>query len=144
MIEKLFERKEEDMKMGKSKFQQKMSEVNTLSIELKEEVVLLTFCKNVGWSGVGLYALALAIAGAHLYIAAEYTFYFRNMQVEGVWVFFLLASSSFLLVLYHLVVWKKLAKEVKHRSATSKNKRKKLTLFRGTLTSSPGGRDSLW
>jgi hypothetical protein len=95
-----------------------MPDVHTLSIELKEEVAILTFCKNVGWSGVGLYALALAIAGAHLYIAAEYTLYFRNMQVEGVWVFFLLASFSFLLVLYHLVVWKKLAKEVKHRSAT--------------------------
>ena len=105
-----------------------MSEVKTLSIELKEEVVLTKF---VGWSGVGLYALALAIAGAHLYIAAEYTFYFRNMQVEGVWVFFLLASSSFLLVLYHLVVWKKLAKEVKHRSATRapKDERKNLTLL---------------
>jgi hypothetical protein len=91
-----------------NKFQEKkMPDVNTLSIELKEEVVLLTFCKNVGWPGVGLYALALAVAGAHLYIAAEYTFYFRNMQVEGAWVFFLLAGFSFLLVLYHLVVWKK-------------------------------------
>ena len=107
-----------------------MSDVNTLSIELKEEVVLLTFCKNVGWSGVGLYALALVVAGAHLYIAAEY---FRNVQVEGAWVFFLFAGFSFSLVLYHLVVWKKLAQEVKHRSATRRAPKDeietKLTLF---------------
>eukprot|EP00945_MAST-04E_sp_MAST-4E-sp1_P002508 g2508.t1 len=106
--------------------------VNTLSIELKEEVVL-TFCKNVGWSGVGLYALALAIAGAHLYLAAEYTFYFRNMRVEGAWVFFLFAGISFLLVLYHLVVWKKLAQEVKDSSATRRapkdEKETNMTLF---------------
>ena len=46
-----------------------------------------------GWFGVGLYA----IAAAHLYIAAEYTFYFQNMQVEGVWIFFVLILCVVLL-----------------------------------------------
>lgn len=84
-------------------------EVDTLSIELEKDDPAC--CRTVGWPGVGLYVLALAIAGAQLYIAAEYTVYFQDMEREGVWIFFVLASLFVLLVLYHLVVWKNIAKE---------------------------------
>ena len=58
-------------------------EVDTLSIELEKNDPAC--CRTVGWPGVGLYVLALAIAGAQLYIAAEYTFYFQDVRREGVW-----------------------------------------------------------
>ena len=60
--------------------------VEALSVELEEEEPP-SFCKNVGWGGVGLYVLALLVGGVHLYIAAEYTYYFRDMHTEHVWVF---------------------------------------------------------
>ena len=90
-----------------------MASIETLSIdvEVKEKKDDPACCRTVGWPGVGLYVLALAIAGAQLYIAAEYTVYFQDMEREGVWIFFVLASLFVLLVLYHLVVWKNIAKE---------------------------------
>ena len=92
-----------------------MPGVNSLSVELNEAVVP-DFCTHVGWPGVGLYALALILAAGHIYIAYEYTYYFRDMHVDGVWVFFSFTGVFFLLVLYHLAVWKKLTTQVKHRS----------------------------
>ena len=84
--------------------------VEALSVELEEEEPP-SFCKNVGWGGVGLYALALLLGGVHLYIAAEYTYYFRDMHTEHVWVFFAFASLYLLLVVLHCLTWRKLAKE---------------------------------
>ena len=88
-----------------------MAAILAVSIDLEEKNSTPTFCNHVGLSGVGLYLLALAIAGVQLYIAAEYTFYFNDLHREGVWVFFVLAGLFIVLVLYHLVVWKKIAKE---------------------------------
>ena len=60
--------------------------MKTLSIDdVKVEDPKPTFCVAVGWPGVALYALASAVAGAHLYIAAEFTFYFQDMQREYIW-----------------------------------------------------------
>ena len=70
--------------------------------DVKVEDPKPTFCVAVGWPGVALYALALTVAGAHLYIAAEFTFYFQDMQREGVWIFFVLAVVCVLLVIYHM------------------------------------------
>eukprot|EP00944_MAST-04C_sp_MAST-4C-sp1_P016026 g16026.t1 len=70
-----------------------------------------TFCVAVGWPGVALYALALAVAGAHLYIAAEFTFYFQDMQREYVWVFLILAVVSVLLVIYHMFMWQTITED---------------------------------
>ena len=69
-----------------------MATIETISIDVEEESTVPTFCKSVGLVGVGLYLLALAIAGVQLYIAAEYTYYFQDLNREGVWVFFALAS----------------------------------------------------
>ena len=41
-----------------------------------------TFCVAVGWPGVALYALALTVAGAHLYIAAEFTFFTFSSDMQ--------------------------------------------------------------
>ena len=79
--------------------------VEALSVELEEEEPP-SFCKNVGWGGVGLYALALLVGGVHLYIAAEYTYFFRDMHTEHVWVFFTFASLYLLLVVLHCLTWK--------------------------------------
>ena len=78
-----------------------------------------TFCVAVGWPGVALYALALAIAGAHLYIAAEFTFYFQDMQREGVWIFFVLAVVCVLLVIYHMFTWRKLTEDKETSASTT-------------------------
>eukprot|EP00944_MAST-04C_sp_MAST-4C-sp1_P006193 g6193.t1 len=88
-----------------------MATIQSLSIDLKEESSAPTFCNHVGSVGVGLYLLALAIAGVHLYIAAEYTYYFQDLHREGVWVFFALTSIFGALVIYHCVAWEKIAKE---------------------------------
>ena len=79
----------------------------------------LTFCVAVGWPGVALYALALAVAGAHLYIAAEFTFYFQDMQLEYVWIFFILAAVSVLLVIYHMFTWQNLTEEKENSAPTT-------------------------
>ena len=78
-----------------------------------------TFCVAVGWPGVALYALALAVAGAHLYIAAEFTFYFQDMQREYVWVFFVLAAVNVLLVIYHMFTWQNLTEEKENDAPTT-------------------------
>ena len=66
----------------------------------------ITFWGAVGWPGIALYALALGVAGIHIYIAAEYTGNFRDMHVEGVWVYFLLASLFVMTVVVHIFKWK--------------------------------------
>eukprot|EP00944_MAST-04C_sp_MAST-4C-sp1_P014444 g14444.t1 len=94
--------------------------MNALSIDdVDVEDPKPTFCVAVGWSGVALYALALAIAGAHLYIAAQYTFGFRDMQVEYVWVFFASAAVSVQLVIYHVFTWQKLTEEKESSAPTT-------------------------
>ena len=80
------------------------------TLEVEVELDEPTFWGAVGWPGIALYGLALAVAGIHVYIAAEYTFYFRDMQVEGVWVFLLLAGLFVLTLVAHGCRWKNLAK----------------------------------
>ena len=82
------------------------------TLEVEVELDEPTFWGAVGWPGIALYGLALAVAGTHVYIAAEYTFYFRDMQVEGVWVFLLLAGLFVLTLVAHGCRWKNLAKTV--------------------------------
>ena len=45
------------------------------TLEVEVELDEPTFWGAVGWPGIALYGLALAVAGTHVYIAAEYTFY---------------------------------------------------------------------
>ena len=82
------------------------------TLEVQVELEEPTFWGAVGWPGIALYGLALAVAGIHVYIAAAYTFYFRDMQVEGVWVFLLLAGLFVLTLVAHGCRWKNLAKTV--------------------------------
>ena len=90
-----------------------MAAAKTLSVELelKEEAPVPTFCKHVGWTGICLYTLSLLLASGHLYIGTIYTINFQ-MEIEGVWIFFILASMCILVVVYHLGTWNKTAKEV--------------------------------
>ena len=71
-----------------------MATIQTSSIDIKVKENEPTFCKYVGTVGVGLYFLALAIAGGHLYIAAEYTFYFQDSVPPKVKKFVLVLSFS--------------------------------------------------
>ncbi len=80
-----------------------------LSLELKDDRP--SFCRSVGWPGVGLYVLAFAVAGAHLYIAYIFTYFFQHLDREGAWAFFVLATLNILLVISHLFRWKTFAKE---------------------------------
>lgn len=84
--------------------------MNTLAIHLEDQA-LLSFSKHVGWGGVGLYAVAMAVALAHLYAVAEFTLYFKAMNVDGIWVFFVCAVAAVVLVLYHAFAWKRIAQE---------------------------------
>ena len=106
-----------------------------LSVVLRRRPVH-SFCSTVGWNGVGLYALALGVAAGHFYIAAEYTFYYRIMHVDGVWFFFLCAILFVVMVLYHLVVWKKVANAVTARRPGSFVRRgmcQRMEAFRATF-----------
>eukprot|EP00945_MAST-04E_sp_MAST-4E-sp1_P007855 g7855.t1 len=78
---------------------------STLSIEL--EVDENTFCKSVGWPGAGLYAFALTLAAGHVYLAAVYSYDFEDLGREMVWAFFLFAALLLVLVVYHLLSWRK-------------------------------------
>ena len=54
-----------------------------LSLELKDDRP--SFCRSVGWPGVGLYVLAFAVAGAHLFLAYGVTYFFQHLDHEGAW-----------------------------------------------------------
>ena len=90
---------------------------STLSIEL--EVDENTFCKSVGWPGAGLYAFALTLAAGHVYLAAVYSYDFEDLGREMVWAFFLFAALFLVLVVYHLLSWRKVTNKA---VAVEKNK----------------------
>ena len=96
-----------------------------LSVEL--EVHETTFCKSVGWPGVGLCAFAIALAAGHVYLAAVYTYYFEDLGREMAWAFFFFAALFLLLVVYRLFSWntvanKAMAMEKKAAKATGRPK----------------------
>ena len=69
-----------------------MVAVRIESVDVELLNVPPNFFKDVGWPGGALCLLALTLAGLHLYIAAEYTFYFQDMHREGIWLFFLFSA----------------------------------------------------
>ena len=74
------------------------------------------FCTSVGCPGISLYAFALVLSMAHMYIAFVYTYNFRYFKREWVFAFFLLAGLFFLLVIYHILSWRGIASKTKTKS----------------------------
>ena len=71
---------------------QSTEKVLGVDLEVDLEVQEPTFWLAVGWPGIALYALTLGIAAVHVYIAALYSGFFRDMHQESPWIFLLLAS----------------------------------------------------
>ena len=71
--------------------------------------VEITFCTHVGWDGMLVMMLSLAIAGLFVYITSLYTKGFQVWNRHGVWVFMIFALLYVLLVMKFLCGWRKLA-----------------------------------
>ena len=56
-------------------------------LDVEELVVQITFCTHVGWDGMLVMMLSLAIAGLFVYITSLYTKGFQVWNRHGVWVF---------------------------------------------------------
>jgi hypothetical protein len=91
--------------------------------------IKVTVCTHLGFSGVALLLLQFAYSGFYFYLMYEYSFYFKNMNRNAIWILFLFGLSFLLMSTYFLLRWKKMASKDYFINGGKKRKRSKLPLI---------------